>query len=1127
MDHFSTLPAPPPQYSACAFWFWNGTLQSDRLLRQMDAMREQGIFNAFMHARAYLQTPYMGDEWFRVIDDCVRHAGETGFYTWLYDEYAWPSGTCGSVFSHGMQAPSRVLAKGRRNMAKGLDTEILTGKPDPARRLIAACPLPDGRTMAFYEHVYETAVDYLNPETIRDFLDCTHEVYAARYGAVFGRTIPGIFFDEIYMAAPSLSWTDHLPQAFQRKYGYDLLSRLPALVQGEDAAAQAVRRDYYNLLATLYEKAFFQQIGDWCTAHSLLLTGHTEEELAHHPRRQGHYFRTMRHLHLPGADCHDYRYRFPREISVHEPKYAVSVARAYGKPRAMSEAMGGAGWGCSLQEYRRGVNALAAMGINLFVLHGFYNECEHQGSQADWPASFFYQNPYWKYFKPFAQYIHRLSYVNSLGEAVVDVGLYYPAEEVAAHTAAGEPDAIATALDRQYHQALRLFVENQIDADFIDRDSLLSARVQNGRLCAGMQKFRLLLCPSNLYMTEPLRQILQAFVAQGGNVLFYPTGEGTAPDGFAPDTVCPVAEMLPRYLQAFVPDIEILKGSRDHLYASHRRIDGQAVYLLASTLPHPRQLRLALHGHGAVQRISPEDGRAIPLAVTQDHDRLLADLTLEADEACWLRTGCTPLPPLPTETAVQTLPLDGTWRFLPLDTAYDSVWAVDARETTLAIPLAQYTDLQTRRESRIRIRNTADSPGRCGRHSSLWKASWLGRRVGWGDDANQPDLYFSRTITLDASPVSARVCLAAINRFTLYSNGRKIAQRESHGQPCTLDITSCLQPGRNLLAIHIHTDTPLDSQELTQAETIPPDALASLLLQGEIITEQGTLELLSDSTWAVASEEPPGWTDTEPIAVKTIDPKQVLCHVAPGLSGADWVWAWERGKPPMLPWCDLPLFGELAQYPRTLRYTVTLPVGTDRIEPPAVSGAYTARLDGKPISCTAGAISIPMDGQTHQLQLDVTATSPDDGLRDAVRVRLQPRQIRPGNWRNDGLDWFSGRSVYQKTVTLPKDNGLRYILDLGRVCFYAEIWINGSLCGTRIWPPYRMDITRLLRNGDNEISLVIANSAACARRHMLVDEGMALAWNRYWNEDNIDRDPETLISGLLGPVVITGYAAKP
>ena len=82
----------------------------------------------------------------------------------------------------------------------------------------------------------------------------------------------------------------------------------------------------------------------------------------------------------------------------------------------------------------------------------------------------------------------------------------------------------------------------------------------------------------------------------------------------------------------------------------------------------------------------------------------------------------------------------------------------------------------------------------------------------------------------------------------------------------------------------------------------------------------------------------------------------------------------------------------------------------------------------------------------------------------------------------------------------------------------AQIWINGRLADTRLWRPYRADITSLLRPGENEITILVSNLASNERRHMLVDEGMALGWNRYWNEDNMDRDSRNYVSGLLGPV---------
>ena len=109
---------PDRTYSAAAFWFLNGRLDKERLIEQMDAMKEQGVHQAFLHPRAYLVTPYLEKEWWDAIGACVEHAARTGFLSWLYDEYAWPSGTAGSTFEFGFQKPSRVLAQGRVNMAK-------------------------------------------------------------------------------------------------------------------------------------------------------------------------------------------------------------------------------------------------------------------------------------------------------------------------------------------------------------------------------------------------------------------------------------------------------------------------------------------------------------------------------------------------------------------------------------------------------------------------------------------------------------------------------------------------------------------------------------------------------------------------------------------------------------------------------------------------------------------------------------------------------------------------------------------------------------------------------------------------------------------------------------------------
>ena len=69
-----------------------------------------------------------------------------------------------------------------------------------------------------------------------------------------------------------------------------------------------------------------------------------------------------------------------------------------------------------------------------------------------------------------------------------------------------------------------------------------------------------------------------------------------------------------------------------------------------------------------------------------------------------------------------------------------------------------------------------------------------------------------------------------------------------------------------------------------------------------------------------------------------------------------------------------------------------------------------------------------------------------------------------------------------------------------------------------MWEPYQIEVTELLREGENTFTVFVSNSAACERRFMLVDEGEALGWNRYWNGDNIEREPKNLVSGLIGEV---------
>ena len=1136
MSIFNQFQNPPKTHSPLAFWFWNGELEPDRLRQQIDELYDKGVYGAFMHPRGYLKTPYLEEPWWEAISAAVDQAKKKGMYAWMYDEYAWPSGTAGCTFEYGFQKPSRILAEGEQNMAKGLAVRIvgedgvvlseggdgkiiaryaLTGEGDS---LTIKCLAPDeapasgSRLMEFRLEIYPTAIDYMNAETFRRFLDITHEEYKKRYKGDFGKTIPGIFFDEIYLAASTLPWTDRLPEEFTSRMGKDLLDSLPYLMEDGGSKGRQARLDYYTVITQLYEEAFFKQIGDWCAENGLDLTGHTEEFLTHHPKRQGNFFDTMRHLQIPGADCHDYRYRFPRKITYSEPKYAVALARAYDKPRAMSEAMGGAGWGCSLQEFKRGVNTLAAMGINMLVLHGFYYEAEHQGSQADWPTSFFYQNPYWKYFKQFADYMSRVSVINAAGRAVVEVGLYYPIEDIQANTIAGDPNSLGRSISEGFHDALSALVENQIDVDFIDRKSILAADVAGGQIAIAQQRFKVLVMPEAMMPDAELEKQLALFTQAGGKIIKLRC------DGS--DIAAISAKDVPQAVSAIIPpDIQVIEGSRFDLFTCHREIEGEDWYFVSNSSPRTRTVKLRLRAPfmGGLKKYCIETGNSTIIPAKAMDGGTVANLYLEADEACYL-VPCKSLPTGQYENAFE-LAIAGRWAFMPLDND-----CIQSQEATLEIPTAILTTSLHPDPTEIRIQNTAWEDGHAGRHLGLWDGKWITRRPSWHCGPYEADLYFRRSFNLQDAPSKACVCIAAVNEFTLYVNGKEVSSKvESNQQPHEIDISAYLTTGDNLLAVHVHNHTPYrGSLDFNSVEELPPDRLITLLLQCEIAMQNGeTITLGSNESWIVSNRHTQGWHNPG----GDYEPKAYYCdasaHQSQGRGAAhgEWIYAWERGAVPISPWGEVPLFGKTVSYPVELNYDVTIPAGAISIAKPVINGCGKLRLDGVPFKWQGETLDIRPVSFPRRLSITVIAASPECGLAKPVSVKVAPFLTALGDWRLHGLPWYSGKALYKNKFKIDKQDG-HYHLELGRACFSAEIWINGKLADIRIWEPYRADITDLLQDGENEIAVVIANSAAVERRNMLVDEGQALGWARYWNRDNMDREGENLVSGLLGPVRI-------
>lgn len=128
-------------------------------------------------------------------------------------------------------------------------------------------------------------------------------------------------------------------------------------------------------------------------------------------------------------------------------------------------------------------------------------------------------------------------------------------------------------------------------------------------------------------------------------------------------------------------------------------------------------------------------------------------------------------------------------------------------------------------------------------------------------------------------------------------------------------------------------------------------------------------------------------------------------------------------------------------------------------------------------------------------------------------------------WNDTTLNNFSGTAVYSSSFDLKTKEQKKYILDLGKVCESAKVWINGKAAGIAWSLPYELEIGNLLKKGRNEIKIEVANLMANRIRYM---DKNRIPWRNYHEINfvnsrykNFDASGWPLQpSGLIGPVLI-------
>ncbi|MDP2336499.1 MAG: glycosyl hydrolase [Bacteroidota bacterium] len=82
-----------------------------------------------------------------------------------------------------------------------------------------------------------------------------------------------------------------------------------------------------------------------------------------------------------------------------------------------------------------------------------------------------------------------------------------------------------------------------------------------------------------------------------------------------------------------------------------------------------------------------------------------------------------------------------------------------------------------------------------------------------------------------------------------------------------------------------------------------------------------------------------------------------------------------------------------------------------------------------------------------------------------------------GSWREAGLPFYSQKVAYSQSFSVAKSSGANYKVKLnnwnGSV---AEVWVNNEPAGLIAWQPDELDVTSLLKEGANEITVKVIGS---------------------------------------------------
>lgn len=557
-------------YGLRPFWFWNGDMQDDEIVRQIEEMAEKGIDGFFLSPRQGLTIPYLSEQWFYKVGVAVEAAKKNNVEVWIYDEFPYPSGISGGevVLDHPeyaakslkpvvleaaegevidldlpwgevIMAAAYPVNDGSANWEKVFDLSSYIGitQPEkiyqesgltaynrkrffsgkPAKKLNWQVPSGKWRIYIFMQvevkhfKYYGNFVDPLNEGAIQYFIQTTHERYRKHFAHEFGKAIKGIFTDEVApIGNDSIPWSPLLPDLFLKEKGYSLIPYMPALLEDMGEITAKFRYDFRHVVTNQFIKSYDIQVRDWCHKNNLIYAG--EKPILRSSQLQ--------YMDIPGIDAG--HQKTGSEALIVAPTYRAdakiltSAAHFYNKPRAICENFHSIGWGMTMQDMKWMYDWLAVQGINMFVQHAFFYTTAAL-AKHDAPPSSFFQMPAWKHNNILSDYVKEVCSTINSSKKKVRVLLVDPI--TSQWTAMGEKREMKKKLALEFSTLQRKLLENHIDFYIIDAELLGESKIVNNRININEEAFDILILPPMSNLEDCALIKVQEFVENKGTLI--------------------------------------------------------------------------------------------------------------------------------------------------------------------------------------------------------------------------------------------------------------------------------------------------------------------------------------------------------------------------------------------------------------------------------------------------------------------------------------------------------------------------------------------------------------------------------------------------------------------------------